>query len=174
MRKLSFWKRKRPAFWLSSRAWKNAGVILLALPVLSCRTTKENTSMSLRDSLEWSRKVSVTLATIPTSLAELAIPMDSLRRLPEGAAYAKRSGQATARVAVAGDTLVVTAECDSLQRVVYSLEEELRRASARQEQSETIKEAPEFTLKCYWTGIMTGIISLLTYQFIRKWRRQDR
>ena len=60
------------------------------------------------------------------------------------------------------------ATCDSLQQQVFILEEELHQARDRLEQQETIKEPPEFTLKCYLTGIITGIISLLIFQYIRK------
>lgn len=96
--------------------------------------------------------------------------MDSLRRLPVGAVYTKKSGQATASVTLRNDTVVVAASCDSLQQQVYRLEEELHQARDRLEQSETIKEAPEFTLKCYLTGILTGILTVLIFQFIRKWQ----
>ena len=154
--------------WLSR--WWIVSIILSALLVTSCRTTKENTSISLKDRLEWNRKVSATLATIPSSLVELTVPMDSLRRLPVGAVYTKKSGQATASVTLRNDTVVVAASCDSLQQQVYRLEEELHQARDRLEQSETIKEAPEFTLKCYLTGILTGILTVLIFQFIRKWQ----
>lgn len=52
------------------------------------------------------------------------------------------------------------------------LEEQLHQARDRLEQSETIKEAPEFTFKCYLTGIITGFISLLIFQYIRKWQKK--
>lgn len=131
--------------------------------------------MHLSDSLQWNRKVSVALATVPSSLAELTVPMDSLRRLPPGAVYTNKSGQATATLTMAGDAIIVYASCDSLQQMVYDLEEELHQARDQLEQKETIKEAPVFTLKCYLTGIITGIISLLIFQFIRKWtKKQDR
>lgn len=137
MRKLSFWKKKCPGSWLLSHAWKNVSIILLALLALSCRTTKENTSMSLKDSLDWNRKVSASLATIPSSLAELTIPMDSLRRLPGGAAYTKKTGQATLTLKVKGDSIQGTASCDSLQQAVFHLEEQLYQARDRLEQQQT-------------------------------------
>ncbi|MCD8134616.1 MAG: hypothetical protein LUH01_01155 [Parabacteroides gordonii] len=52
------------------------------------------------------------------------------------------------------------------------LEEELHQARDRLEQQETIKESPEFTFKSYLTGIITGIISLLIFQYIRRWKRR--
>lgn len=152
--------------------------MLLALLALSCRTTKENTSMSLRDSLEWNRKVSATLATIPSSLAELTIPMDSLRKLPEGAAYTKKSGQATLTLKVKGDSIQGIASCDSLRQLVFELEEQLHEARDRLEQAEKVAEpvAIPFWERFKWflTGVLTGFITLLIFQFIRKWtKKQD-
>jgi len=44
--------------------------------------------------------------------------VDSLLKLPYGAAYTKRSGQANIKVATHGDTVYITGTCDSLQRQV--------------------------------------------------------
>ena len=147
--------------------------MLLALLALSCRTTKENTSAHRLDSLSWNRKVSVTLATIPSSLAELTVPMDSLRKLPEGATYTKKSGQATLALRLKGDSIQGIATCDSLQQLVYELEEQLRQAHDRLEQQETTKEpaAIPFWAKIKWclTGILTGIIILTTFKTYKKW-----
>lgn len=152
--------------------WWIVSIILSALLVTSCRTTKENTSMSLRDSLEWNRKVSVTLATIPSSLAELTIPEDSLRSLPPHAAYTAKSGQAGLKLTYQNGNVHAVATCDSLQQQVFMLEEELHQARDRLQQQETVKEPPGFTIKCYLTGIITGIISLLIFQYIRRWQKK--
>lgn len=105
--------------------------------------------------------------TIPSSLATLAIPVDSLRRLPTGAVYQKRDGRATVSATVKDGTLVVHAECDSLQQLVYELEERL---SAQREQASTRKEikVPSPTpvrtrLKWYSSGVLTGLIAALLW-----------
>lgn len=105
--------------------------------------------------------------TIPSSLATLAIPVDSLRRLPTGAVYQKKEGRATASVGINGNTLVVHAKCDSLQQLVYQLEEQL---SAQREQTATREEAraPSPTpvrtrLKWYSSGVLTGLIAALLW-----------
>lgn len=48
----------------------------------------------------------------------MAVSVGSLLKLPEGAAYTKRSGQANIKVATHGDTVYITGTCDSLQRQV--------------------------------------------------------
>jgi hypothetical protein len=47
----------------------------------------------------------------------LEIPMAALNSLPEGAEYRSQSGRASASVQTRGDTIVVLATCDSLQRL---------------------------------------------------------
>ena len=112
-----------------------------------------------------SRKM--TPVTIPLSRATLRIPLDSLRRLPGGAIYQERDGRATVSATVKDGTLVVHAECDSLQQLVYELEERL---SAQREQASTRKEikVPSPTpvrtrLKWYSSGVLTGLIAALLW-----------
>lgn len=68
---------------------------------------------------------------------DLAISVDSLLRLPSGASYHKRSGQAGAEVTLKGDTVFVRATCDSLQREVEYYEE---RYHAALEALDSLKE----------------------------------
>lgn len=148
------WNLSTLKSWLSK--WWIASIMLSVLLATSCRTTSKNTSDSLTDSLEWHRKVSVTLATIPSSLAELTIPIDSLRNLPEGAVYEKKSGQAGLKVGYKKGQVIASASCDSLQQLVYDLEEKLHRARSELVQKDTVKEAPLFTLKSCLTGFVVG------------------
>lgn len=173
MTRLSYWKKKYLYAWKYSLVWKSVSLMLFALLVLSCRTTKVNTSARLTDNLTWNRKVSVALATVPSSLAELAIPMDSLRRLPEGAAYTKRSGQATVSVTLKNDTVEAYASCDSLQRLVYEMEERLRQTHDLAARAETIREPARIPfrtrLKWYLSGVLTGIILVIIIKTYKKW-----
>ncbi len=65
---------------------------------------------------------------IPGSEATMGIHLDSLLRLPEGAGYTERSGQATARVERRGAGIQVTATCDSLAREIEYYEDMYYRA----------------------------------------------
>lgn len=141
--------------------------MLLALPALSCRTVSENTSTLRSDRLAWDRKVSVTLATIPTSLATLTAHPDSLRSLPPGAAYTARSGQATVRLEMDNGRIRATASCDSLQQLVVALEEQLHQSAEQAMQQE--KEIKPFTtplrtkLEWFLSGIIISILIILIY-----------
>ena len=105
---------------LLSKRLSVVGLMILALFVSGCKSTRETTISSVTDLLAWDRKVTATLATIPSSLATLRVPIDSLRRLPEGATYTQKGGQATASVGLEGETIVIHAGCDSLQALALS------------------------------------------------------
>lgn len=94
--------------------------------------------------------------------------MDSLRRLPEGAAYTKKTGQATLTLKVKGDSIQGTASCDSLQQAVFHLEEQLYQARDRLEQQQTETKPAANPLKHYLCGVLTGVILAISfYSFIK-------
>lgn len=84
---------------------------------------------SQSDSLDRRRRVCYT-APLAASRARLQLPLDSLGRLPRGAAYVRKEGQASAIVRFQQDTLYIEARCDSLQTLVYAYEEEIRRLAS--------------------------------------------
>lgn len=148
-------------------SWLGASIMILVLSVTSCRSTKQNTTVSITDSLLWNRKVSVSLVTIPTEIAELRLPMDTLRSLPEGAVYTHRTGRATVSAEMKGDTVLITAQCDSIQQVVYNLEEELR--STREELVQKEKTVSESRTTYFMYGLLTGaLIVTIILLFIKK------
>lgn len=55
---------------------------------------------------------------VPKSEVRLAIPADSLMRLPPRASYSGKSGQANVSVSRDGDVIAVHASCESLQIMV--------------------------------------------------------
>lgn len=83
--------------------------------------------------------------------------MDSLRRLPGGAVFTEKSGQATATVGIKGDTIVVTALCDSLQTLVAELREELA-GSHRYSAEQTTEKHPANRMGCFMIGLITGLL----------------
>lgn len=51
---------------------------------------------------------------IPAERTEIAVSLERVASLPEGAEYSSRSGRASARLSLRGDTLIVSAGCDSI------------------------------------------------------------
>lgn len=104
--------------------------------------------------------------------------MDSLRNLPEGAAYTKKSGQATLTLKVKGDSIQGTASCDSLQQQVFNLEEELHQARDRLEQvyKESKPAVIPFLVKFKWylTGILTAFIFIQIINLYKKYGKKNR
>ncbi len=115
---------------------------------------------------------------VPESRVELSIPVDSLLRLPSDAAYTKHSGQASAAVSKRGETIYVTATCDSLQREVEYYEELYYRARDALEQYQndlrTEKEqisnplAPYLLIISFTMGVAGGVLTTVTIIFTIK------
>ena len=100
------------------------------------------------------------------SKAEIRLPKERLLDLPPGAAYRNESGQARIEAVVRGDTVYLTATCDSLYRETVRLEEELR--SRRTETRETISETKTNTpadfavrLRSFLAGMFAGILFII-------------
>lgn len=106
---------------------------------------------------------------------EIAISVDSLLKLPVGAVYHKRSGQARAEVTKQGDTIYVTGTCDSLQRQVDYYEALYHTARDalenyhnvdQEEKRVTVSPTKVFVIE-FILGLITGI-SLVIFITIHK------
>lgn len=86
-----------------------------------------------------------------------------------------REGQATADVEVRGDTIYVTATCDSLKALCLKYENELTRVRSEAEQlkKEIGKNSFWALFKWYLTGVLTGFIIgvIVTIKIKRKWQK---
>lgn len=113
---------------------------------------------------------------MPTEQAVLKIPSDSLRKLPEGAEYHAQSGRAGATVKTKGDTLIIYATCDSLQRLVEYYERRAEKAEAdyghlqHNVQTEEKRRANpvKIAFVCFGAGMAAGIITVTTIQKRRR------
>lgn len=114
---------------------------------------------------------------VPQSEVRLAIPADSLMRLPPRATYSRKSGRASVSVGREGDTVTVYASCDSLQALVVYYERRadhyrkaFEEADARYEEEVKRRSNP---IRTYFYGLGTGaVLGVLTTIFIQK-RRKD-
>ncbi len=124
--------------------------------------------------------------TVPKSEVSLTIATDSLRRLPVGASYSERSGQASVKVsrraatATEPEYIYVYASCDSLQLQCERYERQIRtlrskygerlnemqnRLAATSHELEEVKEKPPnaigTALKWYFYGLLSGILATI-------------
>lgn len=139
--------------------------LLITLFLASCSVHKQNSSFHQQtDSLRQTTHLSIQTAQIPESRANISIPTAELQRLPAGAAFIQKSGQATAEIRFLHDTLFITATCDSLQALVYQYEEETEQLHARLENNQTKKsQNPHIGFRIF------GILFLVSFFF--GWRR---
>lgn len=147
--------------------WRNpttAVLLLIVLFVTSCRSPTRLERHIGRDSLRDVRQFVLAEEPVPPSVAQTTFPTKMLNLIPTGTGFSKRSGQATVNVTrISGDSIEVTATCDSLARQVIVLTEELTRI--RSETSRAVEELPPKVIKeptgWQWFQIWTGRIALL-------------
>ena len=102
-------------------------------------------------------------AGIPASAVKLTIPADSLRKLPEGAVYRGKSGQASLSVGSDGSGhIVAEASCDSLQQLVLWYEEELTRIRSETGEEvsndvQTEEKRPPNPVRIFIAGVLSGL-----------------
>ena len=113
--------------------------------------------------------------TVPMSEAVLKIPTDSLRKLPEAAEYRAKSGQASAVVKHRGDTIIVYATCDSLQRQCERYERETAlyrdRLEALQSAVETEKVRNTNPFRTAVIAFIAGLASGIVLTILKMRRR---
>lgn len=107
---------------------------------------------------------------VPLSTVELKIPAQSLHSLPPGASFSGKKGQAGVKVEAIGDTVYVSATCDSLQVQCERYEKELTRirSDTDRQVTEIKKNSVQTLFKWCLTGFLAGIISTITIIIIKK------
>lgn len=114
------------------------------------------------------------MAGIPASAVQLTIPADSLRKLPDGAVYRRKSGQANLTVRNDGSgNIVAEASCDSLQQLVLWYEEELTRIrsetnSETSNDVQTEEKRPPNRMRTFITGVLAGLAGVLLILKVKK------
>lgn len=168
--------------------------VIAVLFLTACASSRKSVNRETATSREVSRldvdsTVSVvetwrTPVKVPMSAVSLTLSMDSLRRLPSGAGYTARKGQANVKVTRRAPTekepeqLVIEAGCDSLELVcagysktISTLKRQLK--EARKSNSELREETKESSgntflmrLKYFCAGLLSGIIGIV-FTFIK-------
>lgn len=148
-------------------------VVLILTAVLclpGCATTKKTQTeqaqsqqiVTVHDTIQTFTRIVQTEA-VPESRVEMRISVDSLLKLPQGATYHRKSGQAHAEVSIRGDTIYVTGTCDSLARQVEYYEALYHNArDALENYHATVREEAktrESPLNAFVKGLVLGIVS---------------
>lgn len=157
-------------------------VVLILTAVLclpGCATTKKTQIeqvqsqqiVTVHDTIQTFTRIVQTEA-VPESRVEMRISVDSLLKLPQGATYHRKSGQAHAEVSIRGDTIYVTGTCDSLARQVeyyealyHNARDELENYHATVREEAKTRESP---LNAFVKGLVLGIVSGISLTYFIK------
>lgn len=141
-----------------------ASIMTIALFASSCRSTKMPmlTHEKVSDTLQEKRSALLTLTPVPPSRTTLELPLPQLQNLPQGASYSSQDGQSRLSITRGqGDTLVLTATCDSLARQVIFLTEELSYARSKSEMEQKLPPAARSPTGWQWFWIRLGQVSAI-------------
>lgn len=120
-------------------------------------------NFTLKDSLFWERELTDTLVKIPYSIVNLTI---NPQKMEDGEKRETSKGQVNVIVQKVGDTIIVTASCDSLELVVKSLKERLSKMSEENGNlKEEVKAAPNRLLS-FLGGMGIGAFTILIALFV--------
>ncbi|MDR1199067.1 MAG: hypothetical protein LBK94_08685 [Prevotellaceae bacterium] len=108
---------------------------------------------------------------VTADTAKAGIAVSDIENLPEGAKFTEKSGRASVQLIRINDTVIITAICDSLQRLIYSYELEIENYKGKIEQknSETTvieTKTEKKTYSPFWAyllGIGTGGLAVLIF-----------
>jgi hypothetical protein len=160
-------------------------IILTAITLLiSCSSKKVTTTVDRRENLTF-EKVTDSMTTkhvvkemkaqlISADTAQASIAISAIGSLPEGVKFVEKLGRASVQLVRINDTILITAICDSLQRLIYSYEMKIENYNKKIEQKNSeIKiletKTKEKTYNPFWAfflGVGTGglIIVIFTNQ----------
>ena len=179
-------RRRRGRWHVCGGLWRLLPGVLILITALSCtgcatgrkvrmEETGTEMAMTATDTASSVTKV-IRLETVPMSRAEVAIPVESLMKLPAEAVYSERSGQATATVERKGNVIYVSATCDSLARELEYYEEQYYRARDALERHEEHTETDQKEqYESIWNplgvlimGLLGGVLLTITVIINRK------
>lgn len=151
-------------------ALRLASIMLIVLLATSCSSSKQTVqsqSKEVSDSLVIREIQKAIPVVVPESKAQLTIPTENLHKLPEGATFTEKSGQAAVEVKYIPaqpdigepEYIIVTATCDSLQLLCWEQEKELIRirSDTEKEKLEIKQDASKAKNKCLLIGFICGV-----------------
>ena len=155
-----------------ARHWSALTIVAIMLTALCCMGCTSSRSQSRemaagQGSTEQEASTTITRKQVRLTPIPAAGPPPDL---PDGLPLSMHNGRATVTVERDGDSLIVTATCDSLERQIEIVEEELwhtkQQAEAyRSQREESVKQRSNGvwpTLKWLFAGIAAGVVLTIT------------
>lgn len=140
--------------------------ICLSIGLGGCKSrvsSKMDYTFTLKDSLVWEREMTDSLVKVPHSIVNMVV---NPSKMEDGEKRETSKGQANVIVQKVGDTIIVTASCDSLELVVKSLKERLSKISEENGNlKEEVKTSPNRLLS-FLGGMGIGAFTILIALFI--------
>ena len=162
-------REKWPGYARLSRLLPVVVMLTIALYFLSCATTKKTQTQQEQTSSTYAKSDTtaavtrvITTQTVPESQVHMAISVDSLLKLPEGAAYRENKDRAHVEATHHDGIIYITGTCDSLQRQVEYYEALYHNArDALENYRESVIEeraSRKSPFSIYMSGVACGII----------------
>lgn len=121
-----------------------------------CHPSLLKQDIVLRDSFVFERNYRDTFVKIPQSYVPLAINPNSLK---EGESRDKKEGQARVKIVkLPGDSILVTATCDSLEVEFKYLQEKMTRLLDRNEKLEKEVKSKPKRITWFLAGVFLGLL----------------
>lgn len=153
-------------------------MLLICLALMACRTSKkfqsETTAVRKTDSSVYQEKVKLDTLKAARETVSAAIPFTLLRDslLPY---YEKRNGRATVSIERVRDSIIITATCDSLEKIIVTLEKEKYALQMLNEFQQKNKEQVTIQLPLWFRlgiiGACVAGVALLILQFVKHFKR---
>lgn len=149
-------------------------MFLFALSLQSCGNRKPTISQNNQyrevDSVTEKLITTVKPLTVPMSQASLHLDLTDLARMPAGSRYSDKKEQASVEAYQKGDTLYITATCDSLLLLVESQYREIERLkSIVNKEAGVIIKPPDIKDKLSYISI--GIVITFLIQLVWKMKK---
>ncbi|GAB6123087.1 hypothetical protein [Dysgonomonas termitidis] len=170
---------------MKERIWLIITFVVMLIGLFACKSPQPKSEHSViannsrADSTSRVERERARLLTVPASAASLDLNFGSLADLPIGAKYTGKQGQATVTVErISGDSIKVTANCDSLSQLIVEKETEIfhlqnRVSELEDKELKTVEvyRQTNWQIVCGWFGkVFMAVIGIGLITLFLKWK----
>jgi hypothetical protein len=151
---------------------KKISIILLVILFLGCKTVKtvEQSQEKHTDSISYVEIIKIDTIKIPGEKIQIELPCDQLR--PQSFVQ----GRANVRAEPKGSVYIVTASCDSIEKIVISKDREINRLSKALKISNREKTKELTFMQTFYIGagmlFLLLIILFVVGKLLTRWKLQ--